>query len=399
MRVVCLLLMTVLPCTASYGEEPSPKAPTFEDRVNRAVDRGVAWLKAAQQKDGSWGPCVSGRSYSGEKRDRTCYTTGPTSFSLFTLAKCGVGRKDPVVKRGLRWLRKQLKHALKTHRTLADRSYASYESASVILMLTALYEKEEPQRPSRTPVAKPRGSPFSKPNWRRMHECVVHLVGEGKHEPGCQTPGGGFAYYVDSSSDEADVSATQFALLALRAAVRAGYPLDRLRPDVWRRALSFLQKVQQENGAYPYEDGKPWSAAMTAAGLASLLICREQLSQKGERPDWLEERVDAAFDHLGEIYDPKRNVRENKEVPNWYHYCYLYAVERVGSLARRHLLGKKDWYRTGARTLIQWQSTNGCWVDKTCMRPEDVLGTCFALLFLKRATRGPVVTGGSASSD
>ena len=33
----------------------------------------------------------------------------------------------------------------------------------------------------------------------------------------------------------------------------------------------------------------------------------------------------------------------------------------------------------------------GGWTDRSCMDPEDTLGTCFALLFLKKATL-PAVT-------
>ena len=41
--------------------------------------------------------------------------------------------------------------------------------------------------------------------------------------------------------------------------------------------------------------------------------------------------------------------------------------------------------------MVDFRKENGRWRDKTCMKPRDVLGTCFALLFLKRATV-PVIT-------
>ena len=78
-----------------------------------------------------------------------------------------------------------------------------------------------------------------------------------------------------------------------------------------------------------------------------------------------------------------------------YHYCYLYAVERVGALSGRHLVGTTPWYRSGATFLLSRQQDEGQWQDPVCMAPTDVLGTCFALLFLKKATPPAVVTGAS----
>jgi hypothetical protein len=63
----------------------------------------------------------------------------------------------------------------------------------------------------------------------------------------------------------------------------------------------------------------------------------------------------------------------------------------VGDLTGRKEFNGKDWYVRGAIFLLERQDEDGKWVDATGFRPHDVLGTCFALLFLKRATP-PVVT-------
>ena len=84
----------------------------------------------------------------------------------------------------------------------------------------------------------------------------------------------------------------------------------------------------------------------------------------------------------------------SKKDTDSYHYCHLYAIERAGSLARKHLMGQRNWYAEGAQYLVNQQFEDGHWNDIRCMGPQDVLGTCFALLFLKRATRPAVITGG-----
>jgi hypothetical protein len=219
-----------------------------------------------------------------------------------------------------------------------------------------------------------------------MHEHIDHLIGDGGLS--CFRPKGGFGYGV-ADEPYADVSATQFAILALRAASLAGYPVEKVNAGVWERTAAYLGGLQGAKGGFPYHEGLPWSAGMTAAGLSSLLICREQMALQGtDRPPGMDDRIAKGFSHLGKHFDPGENRTPGRSS---YHYCYLYAVERVGMLSGRRELGGKDWYVRGAKWLLEEQKEDGRWVDRICMRPKDVLGTCFALLFLKRAT-APVIT-------
>ena len=73
---------------------------------------------------------------------------------------------------------------------------------------------------------------------------------------------------------------------------------------------------------------------------------------------------------------------------------HLYGIERVGALSGRHEIGGKAWYPRGAEWLVEQQKDSGAWEDETCMRPREVLGTCFALLFLKKATPPAVTVSG-----
>ena len=98
---------TPIPVPPESEKPVEPKA-TLQERINLAIDRGVDWLKKRQNEDGSYGPCVSGSTYGSDvRRDKNCYLVGPTAFTVFTLRKCGVPRKDPVIKKALKWLRKR----------------------------------------------------------------------------------------------------------------------------------------------------------------------------------------------------------------------------------------------------------------------------------------------------
>lgn len=77
-----------------------------------------------------------------------------------------------------------------------------------------------------------------------------------------------------------------------------------------------------------------------------------------------------------------------------FHYYWLYAVERLGMLLRLRHIGFHEWYREGAQWLVGAQEADGGWVNPagSLGAPEPPLAaTCFALLFLRRATL-PVVT-------
>jgi hypothetical protein len=364
------------------GEEPEDDAtPPTAEEINRAIDRGVAWLKAAQKETGSWGPCVSGRHYGQDSGGGPCYHLGPTAFSVFTLATCGVPRGDPAIRKGLAWVEKTGKGAYR---------YTSYESAAVILMLTAVNGTAPPAAGKRLPRSGgPKGG-FRPDDWNLMEARIRHLLENLQDQ-------GGFGYWVRKPG-YADVSATQFAILALRQASFAGYPVEKIQADVWTRTATYLDGLRARSGGFPYHNPHAPSPGMTAAALSSLLICREQigLMRKEKKPAWLDESIEKGLGYLDANFDVTQNPSPHDEGgnQNHYHYCHLYAIERTGILSGRRELGGKDWYLRGAAWLVAGQRADGSWDDDTCMNPEDVLGTCFALLFLTRATPPAVTVSG-----
>jgi hypothetical protein len=71
---------------------------------------------------------------------------------------------------------------------------------------------------------------------------------------------------------------------------------------------------------------------------------------------------------------------------------YMYAVERAGMLYDTVKFGDHDWYLEGAKHLVKTQKADGGWGNKQDKPEENTWETCFAILFLKKATRG-VATG------
>jgi hypothetical protein len=79
-------------------------------------------------------------------------------------------------------------------------------------------------------------------------------------------------------------------------------------------------------------------------------------------------------------------VTDNPGRPKWFHYYYLYGLERAGMLADTTRMGTHDWYAEGANLLLDAQRADGSWGSEDRLDPPT-WGTCFAILFLKQATR------------
>jgi len=66
-------------------------------------------------------------------------------------------------------------------------------------------------------------------------------------------------------------------------------------------------------------------------------------------------------------------------------YYYLYALERAGIFVGTETLGAHEWYAEGAQYLLAQQKDDGSWLSKGA--DHAIWDTCFAILFLRRATR------------
>ncbi|HEV3028275.1 MAG TPA: hypothetical protein VG457_11920, partial [Planctomycetota bacterium] len=86
---------------------------------------------------------------------------------------------------------------------------------------------------------------------------------------------------------------------------------------------------------------------------------------------------------------PYEHAKMEKDSKNQYLY-YMYALERAGMIYGTEVMGTHKWYPEGAKVLIDTQTANGSWGAGT-------VDTCFAILFLKRATRALGVATDSAA--
>ena len=165
------------------------------------------------------------------------------------------------------------------------------------------------------------------------------------------------------------------------------------RSDVPR----FLEASRAEARGWCYLPGRPTlpSGSMTAAGVTCLALAKERLWAQEALPADLAKRIDAGL--LGGLVwlSEHFTVTDNPDPPSQWHYYWLYGLERVGAKTGVAFVGQHDWYREGAEHLLAAEEAGGGWAEAAAAgKPADstesaITQTCFALLFLKRATAPP----------
>jgi hypothetical protein len=199
--------------------------------------------------------------------------------------------------------------------------------------------------------------------------------------------------------ESGDNSNSQYAALGLRACHEAGINIPK---NVLNQARNWWTSTAVKDGdrtsvasgvggvpqgwGYRINDGAEPYGSMTAGAVGALAIYDYLLDK-----DWKKDpAVQGGLAWLAKNYSVENNpgakVHFGDGGPKSARYYYLYALERAGILTENPLLGTKDWYFDGARVLLAAQGANGAW-DKDGAGENATWQTCFAILFLKKATQ------------
>ncbi|MDP6957994.1 MAG: terpene cyclase/mutase family protein, partial [Planctomycetota bacterium] len=166
---------------------------------------------------------------------------------------------------------------------------------------------------------------------------------------------------------DGDNSCAQYAILGLRACMEANVYPPKKTLDL---ALRWWKNSQNSDGGWAYKgSGSKSYGSMTVGAVGSVVILQHYLRKNWKRDKMVKKGVAWIAKNF--------SVKENPHNNGW-HLYYLYAMERAGILTTLEKFGSYDWYKEGANYLVSAQNENGTWGGT-----ED---TCFAILFLKRAT-------------
>jgi hypothetical protein len=188
-----------------------------------------------------------------------------------------------------------------------------------------------------------------------------------------------------------DNSNSQYAALGLRACHDAGIVFPK---EVIERARKWWFDSQWEDEGWGYvakgEGSDSAYGSMTAGAVGSVAIYDYILDEK---QSWKRDPViHKGLDWLAKNF----SVTENPRCNPGYKYYYLYALERAAVLYGTDRIGPNDWYSLGTKEILEKQRPDGSWHEQGSETP--IWDTCFAILFLRRATR-PLVDVASVDSS
>ncbi len=333
------------------------------ERVRTALHRGEEFLRGKERNQGNW------ENANGLNVVANGKTGGTTCLAVLALLNCGVRPDDPVVQRGLEWLRK-----LELHDTY------------VVGLQTMVFAD----------VGDPRDLP-------RIQRNVDWLIKARVFHDDTLL---GWGYGADYTST--DYSNSQYALLGLYAGKQAGATIDQ---TVWDSIFRFYVDTQigakfnrprDEWGGWIYSfqyGGFPPTLTMTIAGLCGVAIAGQELNAGRHKlnPDGSDPQcgiypendpIRKALEWLGEGEAPAGN-RFRFQVPGHTFYN-IYGIERAGRLTGRRFLAGHDWYREGCELLVGMQHDDGSWFQAGNVDSAMAVSTSFALLFLSKG-RTPIL--------
>ncbi len=377
--------------------KPRPKPPPFlapqdQQRVDRAVRRGVAYLRRRQKPDGSW-PSFN------------IITVGPTALAGLALLEGGVPADDPALRKAAAWLRPQLKTLNQNYslslailfldrlgqlgddeliHEMALRLVAGQSSAGGWTYGSPVLSAVEHRQLSSVLT---RNAPSSILDIKAVDLNKLSLEGEKELAAALkglvvlQPPPGPEVKMLPI--DGADNSNTQFAVLGLWAARRHGVPLDR----TLALAVKRFRTSQQPDGSWTYHYQRPTRATLSfsGGGLVALAIdlgLTNEASPDKHRAATTDPDVRKALAWVGKQIGQPTGRWEKHAL---FDTLWLWSIERVAMLYNLRKIDGKEWYPWGAEILVANQQADGGWPGTWANEGHRDVSTSLALLFLARA--------------
>lgn len=370
-------------------------------KIQNAIKKGTKFLLSKQNLNGSW------------PGHEDTYPMGNTSLVILTLIKSDVSPEKESIKKAFSYLKK-----LRFKKTYSAALYLMAIEAKYIALSKKLRTKEKKL------LKKRNYHPFKLLANRKQQKRAIKAT----NFLATSVSDGVWGYPEGAG----DLSNTQYALLGLFASERMGLKINKKiyykvirnfiksqekdgqkinhpfivpaadQPIDWKSREKLEKKIAQlkrkkkyasiskiyprfyksnnvmkaRGWKYRKDHGKV-SGSMTAAGIACMVISKAYL-EKWRKKHWkkllpqINESIRDGCAWIANNFSVKKNPNGGSL------YYYLYGLERAGVLAGIEEFGTRNWYLEGAKKMLADQKKNG--------KFGTLHSTCFALLFLKRAT-------------
>ncbi len=286
------------------------EAPEMTAEAERAIDRGLKFLLASQNADGSW------------SSDNGDYAIAGTSLGLMAFMVeghfPGFGRHGEALDRAKKYLLKRSKDS-----PTGAMGVKMYEIGLFTIAMSELWGMTS--------------DPADNKVIQESLERVVQIILRS------QSPLGGWRYAPRPDSGQ-DTSVTAMVFVSLASAREAGVLVP---TETIERLTGYLrdQAFDEQRGGFGYQ-GKGYTIACTAGG-----VYAAQLAGNRET-EW----VEAALSSLEN--DPKMFSRKDN---GHFYYSHYYAMQAMVQAGEARYA---KWYPRIRDSLIQLQQPNGSWQEK-----------------------------------
>ncbi len=329
-RSLAILVVTLAwACSAQAQSQSTPA--DLGARIDQARAAAIKFLRSQIGKDGA---------AVGEAKPTDTQFGGKTAMCVYALLSAGIGPAQEDVQRAIGWLAQ----------AKLTGTYAVAARACALSML-------------------------------RGDQHLKLLRGDADWLIKAAASNGSYTYTSmgGKPANEYDNSNAHFAALGVWSAQRRGVEVPE---QYWLMIEKFWNEQQQPDGGWGYFArpegvGTKTYGSMTAAGLASLLVCFDRLRrdqfvrcQATAEP----KPITDSLAWLAKNFRADENPRLGAN-----RMCYwLFALGRVGEASGYKYLGRHNWYALGAGELLKMQNADGSFD----YGDERAAQTALALLFL-----------------
>ncbi len=326
---LALLLVAALLAGPAWADEASPELAKYDARIDKSIDRALAYLARNQLKDGSFACPMKGN-------------TGVASLCLMAfLAKGhtpGCGPYGEAINRGVDFvLASQKDNGLLVGATVSHGPMYSHLISS--LMLSEVSGMVDSARQKRIDRALAKAL--------RLTLAAQQLRKSPVHQ-------GGWRY--QHTSGDSDMSVTGWALMGLRSSRNNGASVPKQAIDA---AVKFVMNCRCADGGFGYTGPNDPALARTGTALLSLELCGRHglLGQKASLSagDWILKNLPARFGGTNFYYG--------------IYYCSQGMFQ----------LGGNYWHRWAAvmyEMMLKSQKPDGSW--PAGVSAETSAGPCYA---------------------
>ncbi len=371
---------------------PQPVTPPTSEEVDDAIRRGVDFLIAKQNPNGSWGSAT-------QTKDLNIYAPIPGAHHAFRSAVTGLAisallqsadereEASAAVERGEKWLHENLS---RVRRANQDAIYNVWAHAFTIEALADLIRF--------------RAGDIEKLQLRR--ELMKEQIGMLARYESINL---GWGYYdFDQHTQRPTSNPTSFttatALVALYAAEQAGVKVP---PSLVQHGMTSIKKQQKPDFSYYYSDNGPtknrpmWEINRPGGSLGRSQVCNLAMRLWGDgqiTDEVLEVWLDRLFArNLWLDIGRKRPIPHESHflvAGYFFYYGHWYAAQCMDQLPTERRQRHRNQM---CRLLVDLQEKDGSWWDYPLYDYHQSYGTAMALMTLRRCQ--PVTNSNGQGTD